>query len=124
MTALECTACHAAELKTGERHPIKELHGITLHPFTDLLVHDMGPGLADGRPDFAASGTEWRTQPLWGLGLHGAVNGNDFYLHDGRARSHEEAVLWHDGEARKSRDAFAALKKGEREDLLRFLKSL
>ena len=80
-------------------------------PYTDLLLHDMGEGLADGRPEGLANGREWRTAPLWGIGLTEVVNGHTFFLHDGRARSIEEAILWHDGEARRARDAFAALSR-------------
>jgi CxxC motif-containing protein (DUF1111 family) len=93
-------------------------------PFTDLLLHDLGPGLADGRPDFEASGSEWRTAPLWGLGLVPTVNGHSFYLHDGRARSLEEAVLWHGGEAQAQQRAFRALPSADREALLAFLGTL
>jgi CxxC motif-containing protein (DUF1111 family) len=84
----------------------------------------MGPDLADNRPDGEATGTEWRTAPLWGLGLNAAVNGNTFYLHDGRARSMSEAILWHGGEAAKSRDDFKQLNKEERIALVTFLESL
>ncbi len=84
----------------------------------------MGEGLADGRPEGRASGREWRTAPLWGIGLTQVVNGHTFFLHDGRARSVKEAILWHDGEARKSRDAFAALAAKDRAALLAFVNSL
>jgi len=122
--SLRCAACHLPVLKTGDSHPFKELHGQTIHPFTDLLLHDLGPELADGRPDGQASGSEWRTAPLWGLGLNAAVNGNAFFLHDGRARSPLEAILWHGGEAQASREAFRALSKTDRTALLTFLESL
>lgn len=122
--SLKCSACHLPEMKTGDAHPFKELRGQTFHPFTDLLLHDMGPELADGRPDGEASGMEWRTAPLWGLGLHEAVNGNAFFLHDGRARSVQEAILWHGGEAAASREAFKALPRPQRAALLVFLQSL
>lgn len=132
--------------------PIEVLSGQTIYPYTDLLLHDMGgsceavvredvsggacpaggdcvwvlrcEGLADGRADRLASGTEWRTAPLWGLGLVNTVNPNATFLHDGRARSIEEAVLWHAGEAESSRAAFLAMSASEREDLLEFLGSL
>ena len=84
----------------------------------------MGPGLADGRPEFEASGREWRTPPLWGIGLTEQVGKHNFFLHDGRARGLMEAVLWHGGEAKTSRDAVLALAKSDRAALLRFLKSL
>jgi CxxC motif-containing protein (DUF1111 family) len=121
---LHCAACHTPELKTSDAYALPELRSQTIRPFTDLLLHDMGADLADGRPDGDASGTEWRTPPLWGLGLHAVVNGNAFYLHDGRARSLTEAILWHGGEAQAARDAFKALPKTERDALLRFLESL
>jgi CxxC motif-containing protein (DUF1111 family) len=88
-----------------------------IHPYSDLLLHDMGPGLADGRPDFDAGPADWRTQPLWGLARTNL-------LHDGRARSATEAILWHGGEAQAARDKFAALPAASREDLLAFLGSL
>jgi len=96
----------------------------TIQPFTDLLLHDMGPGLADNRPDFLASGTEWRTPPLWGIGLFKTVNKHTYYLHDGRARNLEEAILWHDGEAANAKNGFMQLKVPERKQLLQFLQSL
>ena len=121
---LKCSACHLPELKTGDAHPFPELRGQTIHPYTDLLLHDLGADLADGRPDGAASGSEWRTAPLWGLGLNAAVNGNAFFLHDGRARSPTEAILWHGGEAAASRAAFLALPAADRAALAAFLESL
>ncbi|MEN9284620.1 MAG: hypothetical protein RLZZ179_2113 [Verrucomicrobiota bacterium] len=121
---VRCHDCHTPSLTTGNSHPLPELRQQSIQPFTDLLLHDMGPELADNRPDGEASGSEWRTPPLWGLGLHKAVNGNTFYLHDGRARSPEEAILWHGGEATASREAFAQLPREERDLLLRFLDSL
>jgi CxxC motif-containing protein (DUF1111 family) len=122
--SLKCAACHIPELQTGSDYPMGELRDQTIRPFTDLLLHDMGSGLADNRPDGEATGTEWRTAPLWGLGLNGAVNGNTFYLHDGRARTMTEAILWHGGEAAKARDAFKQLSKEERAALVSFLESL
>ena len=121
---LNCAACHLPEMQTGGDYPFEELRALTIHPFTDLLVHDMGPDLADGRPDGEATGTEWRTAPLWGLGLNAAVNGNAFFLHDGRARTVTEAILWHGGEAIAARDAFKALTKDDRAALVKFLESL
>jgi CxxC motif-containing protein (DUF1111 family) len=119
-----CTGCHAPTLTTGEYAAVPELSHQTIHPFTDLLLHDMGEELADGRPDFAALGGEWRTPPLWGIGLTPVVNRHTRFLHDGRARSLEEAVLWHGGEARGARDAFTRLTHTERRELLDFLASL
>ena len=96
----------------------------TIHPFTDLLLHDMGRGLADGRADFEASGSEWRTPPLWGLGLQKTVNGHTRLLHDGRARDVSEAILWHGGEAERAKETFRSMSKQDREALLQFLDSL
>jgi len=93
-------------------------------PYSDLLLHDMGAGLADGRPDFKASGSQWRTPPLWGIGLVPVVNGHSQYLHDGRARNLEEAVVWHGGEASRARDRYTKLPVDQRRDLLVFLESL
>lgn len=119
-----CTACHIPEMKTGDTHELKELHNQTIRPYTDLLLHGMGPDLADNRPDYDAAGDEWRTQPLWGIGLNKEVNGNEFFLHDGRARTLQEAILWHGGEAEASRVAFESLSREDRAALLAFLKSL
>ena len=96
----------------------------TIHPFTDLLLHDLGEGLADGRPDGAATGREWRTAALWGLGLTGHVSRRIAYLHDGRARTPTEAILWHGGEAQHAAARFAALDARSRDELLAFLGSL
>ena len=123
-TALGCAACHTPTLTTGDHPTIPALANQTIHPYTDLLLHDMGAGLADGRPDFLAGGSEWRTPPLWGLGLIETVNGHTFLLHDGRARNPLEAILWHDGEAAAARDNFARLDAEQRAALLRFLDSL
>ncbi len=119
-----CTVCHVPELKTGEVPGYPSLSNQVIRPYTDLLLHDLGEGLADHRPDFLANGREWRTPPLWGIGLTTQVNGVATYLHDGRARTLAEAILWHDGEARVSREAFRAMAKDDREALLRFLGSL
>ncbi|WP_334157053.1 di-heme oxidoreductase family protein [Oryzomicrobium sp.] len=125
--AAGCPACHRPRLTTGAtaagaRHGIPA--GTAFAPYTDLLVHDMGDGLADDRPDFAAGGREWRTAPLWGLGLQALVNGHTYLLHDGRARDATEAILWHGGEARIARDRFAAMARADRAALLAFLDSL
>lgn len=119
-----CAACHTPKFVT-KRDAADPLHSFQLiWPYSDFLLHDMGDGLADGQQVGEASGREWRTQPLWGVGLTQAVNGNSFYLHDGRARSLTEAILWHGGEAQKARDNFAALQKSDRQALLIFLNSL
>lgn len=120
---LQCSACHVRELRTGDTD-VAPLSKQTIRPYTDLLVHDMGPGLADDRPDFLATGSEWRTPPLWGIGLTEAVNRHSRFLHDGRARNLTEAVLWHGGEAEASQKAFLALDKNDRSDLIAFLQSL
>jgi CxxC motif-containing protein (DUF1111 family) len=118
-----CASCHIAELKTGN-YPVKAIANQNIHPYTDLLLHDLGEGLADGRPDFQASGKEWRTSPLWGIGLTHTVLPYSGYLHDGRARNLEEAILWHSGEAQASQEAFKKMSIGDRAALLRFLNSL
>lgn len=122
-----CSGCHHPRWTTGQVSDLPELAGQTIRPYTDLLLHDMGPGLADDRPEARATGREWRTPPLWGLGLLDVVRRADGpvrLLHDGRARSPEEAILWHGGEAQASRDAFVDLAASERAALLRFLESL
>jgi CxxC motif-containing protein (DUF1111 family) len=103
---------------------IAQLSRQTIHPSTDLLLHDMGEGLADGRPEFRASGREWRTPPLWGIGLQPIVSRHTFLLHDGRARGLLEAILWHGGEAEPARRRFESLERTERELVLEFLRML
>jgi CxxC motif-containing protein (DUF1111 family) len=119
-----CAECHVPTLRTGADAALPELANQTIHPFTDLLIHDMGPGLADNRPDGSATGTEWRTPPLWGLGLLPLVNGHDRLLHDGRARGAAEAILWHGGEATAAEEAFRNASASQRAALLAFLASL
>jgi CxxC motif-containing protein (DUF1111 family) len=119
-----CSGCHTPTLETGTVDGFPELSRMTIHPFTDLLLHDMGPDLADNRPDFEASGTEWRTAPLWGIGLVHTVNRHSYFLHDGRARGFAEAILWHGGEAERSREAFRKMAKADRDALVAFLESL
>jgi len=121
---LGCADCHTPHFTTSEAPEFPELSFQEIWPYTDLLLHDMGEGLADGRPDFAANGNEWRTPPLWGLGLVPVVNGHQTLLHDGRARNVAEAILWHGGEAQASQQAFKALAAEEREALVQFLTSL
>lgn len=123
-TQMGCASCHVPTLQTDDTAPLPELRNQTFHPFTDLLLHDMGEGLADGRPDGSATGSEWRTPPLWGLGLVETVNGHDRLLHDGRARGFAEAILWHGGEAEAAREAFRTAPEAERAALIEFLKSL
>lgn len=123
-STLGCASCHVPEYRTGTLAGFPELSQQTIRPYSDFLLHDMGPALADGRPDFAASGREWRTPPLWGIGLFPAVNRHSNYLHDGRARSLLEAVLWHGGEAEAAKQRVLALDKAARADLIAFLKAL
>ena len=120
----QCAVCHVPAIRTGDYPAFPALGGREIHPYTDLLLHDMGDGLADGRPDFLAGPRDWRTPPLWGIGLSAKVNGNASLLHDGRARNLTEAIVWHGGEAAVSRDAFVRMPKAEREALLAFLNSL
>ena len=120
---LNCVACHKSDIVTGE-HEIASLQNQTISPYTDLLLHDMGEGLADHRPDGEATGTEWRTAPLWGIGLVETVNKHTRFLHDGRARSIEEAILWHGGEAEAAKQAYLKLDNAERVELLKFIQSL
>ena len=120
----QCSACHAPDLKTGAKTALPAAARIVIHPYTDLLLHDMGEALADGRPDFKANGSEWRTPPLWGIGLLRTVSGQGDLLHDGRARNVTEAILWHGGQAEKSREAFRTMPKADREALVKFVESL
>ena len=119
-----CAACHTPRHQTGIVISRPDLSQQTIWPYTDLLLHDMGPGLADGRGEFLADGNEWRTPPLWGLGLAQTVLPRAGFLHDGRARTPEEAILWHDGEARGAADRYRALPAEQRDALIRFLNSL
>jgi CxxC motif-containing protein (DUF1111 family) len=118
-----CGSCHLPELRTGDSD-VAGLRDQLIRPYTDLLLHDMGPGLADGRPDGQATGSEWRTAPLWGIGLVSVVNRHARFLHDGRARGLAEAILWHGGEAHGARERFRTLPARERRDLVAFLESL
>lgn len=119
-----CQKCHVDKHYTSVDVSRPYLSGQVIRPYTDMLLHDMGLGLADDRTDFEATGTEWRTPPLWGIGLTQRISGTINLLHDGRARSFTEAILWHGGEATNTRKRFAALSKAERDDLLAFLHSL
>ena len=119
-----CADCHRPTLKTGPFPALATIGEQTVHAYTDLLLHDMGPDLADGRPDYRANSRQWRTPPLWGIGLLPTVNDTASLLHDGRARSFVEAILWHGGEAKAARNRFARMSKEERDDLQAFLGSL
>jgi CxxC motif-containing protein (DUF1111 family) len=122
--AVGCNGCHVPTLRTGYLQGVPEVSNQVIHPYTDLLVHDMGPALADGRRDFLASGSEWRTPPLWGIGLLETVNDHTNLLHDGRARGLLEAVLWHGGEATNARERVRSMSAQERDALVAFLQSL
>ncbi len=123
-TAAKCDRCHVPEQRTAVNVSFPPLSNQRILPYTDLLLHDLGPALSDERPSYGAQGTEWRTPPLWGIGLTQVVNGNPYFLHDGRARSLLEAVLWHGGEAQQSNDAVRAMTTEERTALLAFLNAL
>jgi CxxC motif-containing protein (DUF1111 family) len=119
-----CTACHTPKFVTARLEDQPEQSFQLIWPYSDLLLHDIGEGLADLRPEARATGTEWRTPPLWGIGLTEQVSEHTYFLHDGRARSFLEAVLWHGGEAQTHRDAVVAMPKNDRNALIRFLESL
>jgi CxxC motif-containing protein (DUF1111 family) len=120
---LGCASCHTPTLVTGD-HELPQLAGQTIHPYTDLLLHDVGDLLTDARRDFLATGVEWRTPPLWGLGLAQVVSPDATFLHDGRARTIAEAILWHGGEARAAREAFRLAARRDRDALIAFLETL
>lgn len=122
--ALGCPACHRPKFVTSRLPEEPALSFQLIWPYSDFLLHDMGEGLADGRPEGLATGTEWRTAPLWGIGLTETVTGQASFLHDGRARTLLEATLWHGGEAQTARDGVVALDPADRAALLRFLESL
>ena len=122
--ALGCPACHQPKFVTNRLENQPEQSFQLIWPYSDMLLHDMGEGLADNRPEARATGVEWRTPPLWGIGLTQTVSGQTSFLHDGRARTLTEAILWHGGEAATSRAAMIALPKADRATLLRFLESL
>ncbi|MBK8086095.1 MAG: thiol oxidoreductase [Devosia sp.] len=121
---LGCVACHTPKFVTSRDAELEAHRFQLIWPYSDLLLHDMGEGLADHRPEALADGYEWRTAPLWGIGLTQTVSGHTQFLHDGRARNLEEAILWHGGEAQAARDGYAGLTKTERDNLLAFLVSL
>jgi len=123
-SSIGCGSCHIQEWTTPDTD-IEVLSEKTFYPYTDLLLHDMGPGLDDGYTEGIALTSEWRTPPLWGLGLSKDAQGGEFFLlHDGRARNIEEAILLHGGEAQNSRDQYSALNQNEKNDLIKFLESL
>lgn len=121
----QCAQCHVPTLTTADAYArLPQLARQTFHAYTDLLLHDMGEQLSDGRPEFEAGARDWRTPPLWGLGLSEHVNGNGALLHDGRARNAVEAILWHGGEAQAAREAFRRMSKAERTALIKFLEAI
>lgn len=119
-----CSSCHVRTMTTGDLEGFPALSQQKIWAYTDLLLHDMGEDLADNRPDYEATGTEWRTAPLWGIGLVETVNRHEFLLHDGRARGFVEAILWHGGEAFSSREAFRTMPADDREAIVAYLRSL
>jgi CxxC motif-containing protein (DUF1111 family) len=119
-----CASCHVPKFVTSRDAPDPAHRFQLIWPYSDFLLHDMGEGLADNRPEGQADGSEWRTPPLWGIGLTQEVSGHTFFLHDGRARNLTEAILWHGGEAQAARDRFAAMSAEQRTALLAFLESL
>jgi len=121
---LGCVTCHVPKYVTSRKAATKAHRFQLIWPYSDFLLHDMGEGLADGQQVGSANGQEWRTPPLWGIGLTKTVNEHTFFLHDGRARNLTEAILWHGGEAQNARDGFAGLEKTDRDNLLKFLESL
>ena len=119
-----CENCHKQKWQTGMISEIPEISNQTIFPYTDMLLHDMGEALADGRPDYLATGSEWKTRPLWGIGLTQLANGHTFFLHDARARNMFEAIMWHGGEAEASKNQFSNLSSSERDALITFLEAL
>lgn len=120
---IQCAKCHIPKMISGD-FSVPEVANQTFYPYTDMLLHDMGEGLADNRSDYLATEREWRTRPLWGIGLTKVVNGHTDFLHDGRAKNITEAILWHGGEAEASKEKFKNLSASQREDLLKFINSL
>ncbi len=121
---MNCTACHKTGFEVTQSEVFPAINGTKINPYSDFLLHDMGEGLADNRPDYQANGKEWRTQPLWGIGMIQTVNNHSFLLHDGRVRSIEEAILWHGGEAENPKKMFMGLSKKDRKAVLAFIGSL
>lgn len=119
-----CQSCHAVNIKTGVVPETPALSEQVIHPYSDMLLHDMGAGLADNRPEYLANGQEWRTPPLWGIGYTQEVNNHTYFLHDGRARNLMEAVLWHGGEAKNAQQQVLGMSKSDRDALIAFLNSL
>jgi len=123
-TQAKCAVCHVPELHATKIDALPQTDGQLIRAYTDMLLHDMGEELADNRPEFEASGRDWRTQPLWGIGLSETVSGPLAMMHDGRARTVAEAILWHGGEAEVSREAFRNMPKADRDALVKFVESI
>ena len=123
-TGAGCYKCHKPEITTGTHPTISQLSNQKIRPYTDMLLHDMGNGLADEKEEFIAKGNEWRTPPLWGIGMIKTVNNHTFLLHDGRARNLSEAILWHGGEAENAKNIYKSMSKTQRAALIKFLESL
>lgn len=126
-TDSKCSSCHVTEMKTGSGSELAEARNQTIKPYTDMLLHDMGSDLADNLTEGVAAGSMWRTSALWGIGYTELVTGKDIkvgYLHDSRARTLTEAIMWHGGEGTASRQRFEALSKADRDALMAFLRSL
>jgi CxxC motif-containing protein (DUF1111 family) len=121
---LSCNACHTPEMTTGRNHPLAPLRNQLFRPYSDGLLHDMGPGLADNMASEGVTAAEWLTAPLVGIGLVEAAAGKESYLHDGRAGSIEEAILWHGGEAEDAKEGFRNLSANDREAVVKFIRSL
>ena len=119
-----CNACHTPSYTTDKNYPLSELANQKIWPYTDLALHDMGDGLSDGITEVDANGREWRTPPLWGIGMQKELSATARFLHDGRARSIEEAILWHGGEATPAQQQFIQMSKAQRESLLSFIKAI
>jgi CxxC motif-containing protein (DUF1111 family) len=120
----QCGQCHVPSHRTEALPTLPEFADQLIWPYTDLLLHDLGEELSDHRPSYDAQGSEWKTPPLWGLGLIRVVNKHEYLLHDGRARGVEEAILWHGGEAEDSRRLFKEMNQSDRTALIRFVRSL
>lgn len=121
---IQCTKCHIPKITTSNTYYIEAFRNQVIRPYTDLLLHDMGTDLADNAPDYLATGNEWRTPPLWGIGLIPTVNNHTYLLHDGRARNVEEAILWHGGEAINAKNNFKNLSQSDRQNVIDFINSL
>ncbi|MFT4724287.1 MAG: CxxC motif-containing protein (DUF1111 family), partial [Colwellia sp.] len=119
-----CQQCHTPSYKTDKNYPVEVLANQLIWPYTDLALHDMGKNLADNVIEDDANGQEWRTPPLWGIGLQKSTTKQQRFLHDGRAHSISEAILWHGGEAEAAQKKFTQLTSSQRQNLIKFLKAI